>query len=182
MTDSVSSSQNQSQSVSDEQWMQLAMNYAQSAANEQEVPVGAVLVRDGKLLAAAGNRPIADCDPTAHAEIRVLRAAAKNEANYRLPGTTLYVTLEPCTMCVGAIVHARVSRLVFAAREPKAGAIVSQNKLLEHVAMNTSVTVTEGVLAEESSQLLSGFFESRREHKRHLKNELKSLLSKKEKD
>lgn len=167
------------QAVSDEKWMQLALDYAKQSAAEGEVPVGAVLVRDGELLAAAGNRPIIESDPTAHAEIRVLRAAALKEANYRLPATTLYVTLEPCTMCVGAIVHARVGRLVFGAREPKAGAIVSQNNLLNHSAMNTTVSFSEGVLAEECSAVLSDFFEMRREQKRQLKNELKSALDRK---
>lgn len=179
MTEATSSPQALKLTESDKKWMKLALEYAQSAADENEVPVGAVLVRNEELLAGAGNRPIADCDPTGHAEIRVLRAAAEKESNYRLPGTTLYVTLEPCTMCVGAIVHARVSRVVFAAREPKAGAIVSQNKLLEHASMNSFVSFTEGVLAEESSQLLTRFFETRREHKRQLKNKLKSLLDKK---
>ncbi|MFV1873741.1 MAG: tRNA adenosine(34) deaminase TadA [Oleiphilus sp.] len=162
--------------ATDEDWMRLALDYAESAAEQNEVPVGAVLVRNGELLAAAGNRPIADCDPTGHAEIRAIRFAAKKEENYRLPGSTLYVTLEPCTMCVGALIHARISRVVFAAREPKAGAIVSRNRLLEHDAMNTSVNYSEGILSEESSQLLSGFFERRREQKRQLKSELKKLI------
>lgn len=164
------------QAVADEKWMLLALDYAKKAAEEGEVPVGAVLVRNDKLLAAAGNRPIIECDPTGHAEIRVLRDAALKGANYRLPGTTLYITLEPCTMCVGAIVHARVNRVVFAAREPKAGAIISQHNLLNHPAMNTSVSFTEGVLADECSTVLTDFFEKRREQKRQLKNELKFLL------
>lgn len=167
------------QALFDEKWMNLALEYAQKSAEEGEVPVGAVLVRDNKLIAAAGNRPIAECDPTGHAEIRTLREAALKEANYRLPASTLYITLEPCTMCVGAIIHARVSRVVFGAREPKAGAIVSQNDLLNHSAMNTSVSFTEGVLANKCSAVLTGFFEMRREQKRRLKNELKSLLDKK---
>ena len=167
------------QAVSDENWMRLALDYAKKSAEEGEVPVGAVLVRNEELLAAAGNRPIIECDPTGHAEIRVLRAAALKEANYRLPATTLYVTLEPCTMCVGAIVHARVSRLVFGTREPKAGAVVSQNNLLNHSAMNTSVSFSEGVLADECRALLTEFFELRREQKRELKKALKSVLVKK---
>ena len=164
----------------DEKWMQLALEYAKQSAEEGEVPVGAVLVRNDDLLAAAGNRSISECDPTGHAEIRVLREAALKEANYRLPATTLYISLEPCTMCVGAIVHARVGRVVFGAREPKAGAVVSQNNLLSHSAMNTSVSFTEGVLADQCSAVLTDFFERRREQKRRLKNELKSLLDKKE--
>ncbi|MFT6029269.1 MAG: tRNA(adenine34) deaminase [Oleiphilaceae bacterium] len=167
------------QAASDEKWMQLALDYAKKSAEEGEVPVGAVLVRHNDLLAVAGNRPIIECDPTGHAEIRVLRAAALKDANYRLPGTTLYVTLEPCTMCVGAIVHARVNRVVFGAREPKAGAIVSQNNLLNHSAMNTLVSFSEGVLADECSAVLTVFFEMRREQKRLLKNELKSVLDEK---
>tara|TARA_R110001592_G_scaffold60360_3_gene183461 strand:+ start:92 stop:622 length:531 start_codon:yes stop_codon:yes gene_type:complete len=172
--------QNMNEQVeSDEKWMQLALDYAKKSAEEGEVPVGAVLVRNDELLAAAGNRPIIECDPTGHAEIRVLRAAALKEANYRLPATTLYVTLEPCTMCVGALVHARVGRVVFGAREPKAGAIVSQNNLLNHSAMNTSVSYTEGVLVDECSAVITDFFEMRRKQKRQLKNELKSVLDKK---
>jgi tRNA(adenine34) deaminase len=167
------------QTASDEKWMQLALDYAKKSAEEGEVPVGAVLVRNDELLAAEGNRPIIECDPTGHAEIRVLRTAALKDANYRLPGTTLYVTLEPCTMCVGAIVHARVNRVVFGAREPKAGAIVSQNNLLNHSAMNTSVSFSEGILADECSAVLTAFFELRRAQKRLLKNELKSVLYKK---
>jgi tRNA(adenine34) deaminase len=166
------------QVISDEKWMQLALDYAKQSAEEGEVPVGAVLVRHDELLAAAGNRPINECDPTGHAEIRVLRQAALKDANYRLPGTTLYVTLEPCTMCVGAIVHARVARVVFGTREPKAGAIVSQNNLLSHSAMNTSVSFSEAVLADDCSVVLTSFFERRREYKRKLKQELKSLLDK----
>lgn len=170
------------QTASDEKWMQFALDFAKKSAEEGEVPVGAVIVRDDKLLAAEGNRPIIECDPTGHAEIRAIRSAALKEANYRLPKTTMYVTLEPCTMCVGAIIHARIGRVVFGAREPKAGAIVSQNNLLNHSAMNTSVSFTEGILADECSAILTGFFEMRRAQKRQLKNELKSLLDKKESD
>lgn len=166
-------------SASDEKWMRLALEYAHQSAEEGEVPVGAVLVRNNEFVSGAGNRPILECDPTGHAEIRALREAALNEANYRLPGTTLYITLEPCTMCVGAIIHARVNRVVFGAREPKAGAIVSQNNLLNHPAMNTSVLFTEGILGAECGAVLSDFFAKRREQKRHLKNELQSLLDKK---
>lgn len=171
---------NNEQTESDEKWMQLALEYAKQAAEDGEVPVGAVLVRNDELLAAAGNRPISECDPTGHAEIRVLRDAALREANYRLPDTTLYVTLEPCTMCVGAIIHARVSRVVFGSREPKSGAVISQNNLLNHSSMNTTVSFSEGVLAEECGAVLTDFFEMRREQKRQLKIELQSLLAKKE--
>lgn len=158
-------SPNESQE-SDEKWMKLALHFAQQSAEEGEVPVGAVLVKDGELIAAAGNRCIAGHDPTGHAEIRTLRQAAESVGNYRLPGSTLYVTLEPCTMCVGAIVHARVDRVVFGAREPKAGAVVSQNTLFDHPAMNTTVLVSEGVLETQCSQILSDFFEMRRQQKR----------------
>lgn len=170
---------NNHQAVADKKWMLLALEYAKQSSAEGEVPVGAVLVRDNELLSAAGNRPISECDPTGHAEIRVLRNAALKEANYRLPDTTLYITLEPCTMCVGAIIHARVSRVVFGAREPKSGAVVSQNNLLNHASMNTTVAFSEGVLSEECGAVLTRFFNMRREQKRQLKNELKSLLDKK---
>ena len=150
----------------DKYWMRVALQQAELSAQMGEVPVGAVLVRDGRLLAAAGNQPISLSDPSAHAEIRVLREAAQQENNYRLPGSTLYVTLEPCTMCVGAIVHARVSRLVFAALEPKAGAVVSQNNLLDQPYMNSHVAYEGGVLADTASQLLTQFFEARRAQKK----------------
>ncbi len=154
---------------SDETWMRHALVLAQRAASEGEVPVGAVLVRDGEVLGEGFNAPISGCDPTAHAEIQALRAAASSLANYRLPGATLYVTIEPCTMCVGALIHARISRLVFGAREPKAGAVVSQNNLLAHPAMNTQISYAEGVLADECSALISRFFAQRREQKREQK-------------
>lgn len=159
----------------DKYWMRVALQQAEQAASLGEVPVGAVLVHDGRMLAAAGNQPIALHDPCAHAEIRVLREAAKLVENYRLPGSTLYVTLEPCTMCVGAIVHARVSRLVFGALEPKAGAVVSQNNLLDQPYMNSRVLYQSGVLAEEAGHLLSAFFESRRAQKKQEKSEKLSV-------
>lgn len=153
----------------DKYWMRVALQQAEQAARIGEVPVGAVLVLDGRMLAAAGNQPIGLHDPCAHAEIRVLREAAALQENYRLPGSTLYVTLEPCTMCVGAIVHARVSRLVFGAFEPKAGAIVSQNNLLDQAYMNSHVLYQGGVMAEEAGRLLTAFFESRRAQKKQEK-------------
>ena len=143
-------------------WMQQALTLAQQAAARGEVPVGAVLVRDGAVLGEGFNQPISSHDPTAHAEIVALRAAALAERNYRLPGTTLYVTLEPCTMCVGALIHARVARLVFAAREPRAGAVCSQHQLCEHPAYNHRLAWSEGVLAEASSAMLTSFFRQRR--------------------
>jgi tRNA(adenine34) deaminase len=150
-------------SNSDSDWMQQALAQARIAAELGEVPVGAVLVdADGCLLAAGHNKPISSCDPSAHAEIVVLRKAALMLENYRLPGTTLYVTLEPCTMCVGALVHARVKRLVYAAREPRSGAIESAQQLFETGDYNHRPEVEGGLLAAESSALLTTFFKARR--------------------
>jgi tRNA(adenine34) deaminase len=150
-------------SSSDSHWMQRALAQARIAAELDEVPVGAVLVdADGCLLAAGHNQPISACDPSAHAEIVVLRKAALALDNYRLPGTTLYVTLEPCTMCVGALVHARVKRLVYAAREPRSGAIESAQQLFETGEYNHRPEIEGGLLATESSALLTAFFKARR--------------------
>ena len=142
--------------------MQLALEQARLAESQGEVPVGAVLVSGEALVAAAYNAPISGCDPSAHAEIAVLRKAAGQLHNYRLPTSTLYVTIEPCTMCMGAIIHSRVQRVVFGAREPRAGAVVSQLKLAEQDFYNHRVEVTEGVLADECGALVSSFFRSRR--------------------
>jgi tRNA(adenine34) deaminase len=150
-------------SMTDADWMQQALDQARIAAGMNEVPVGAVLVdADGQLLAAGHNQPISSCDPSAHAEIVTLRAAALRLHNYRLPNTTLYVTLEPCTMCVGALVHARVKRLVYAAREPRSGAIESAQQLFETGEYNHRPEVEGGLLAAESSALLTAFFKARR--------------------
>ncbi len=146
----------------DVRWMRRALELARQAADLGEVPVGAVLVRDGVCLGEAYNQPIGTCDPTAHAEMLALRHGASRAANYRLPGTTLYVTIEPCTMCIGAIIHARVARLVFAAREPRAGAVTSHLQLLDQGHYNHRVSWCEGVLAEESAGLLREFFRARR--------------------
>lgn len=148
--------------VQHEHWMALALEQAKISAEAGEVPVGAVLVADNELLAAAHNAPIASQDPTAHAEIRVLRQASQSRGNYRLPGTTLYVTIEPCTMCVGALIHARVERLVFGAREPRAGAVVSQQRLLEAGYYNHGIKVIEGILADSCGQIMQAFFRDRR--------------------
>jgi tRNA(adenine34) deaminase len=149
--------------VSDAAWMQQALAQAQIAAERDEVPVGAVLVdAAGELIAAGHNQPISACDPSAHAEIVVLRAAAQKLGNYRLPDTTLYVTLEPCTMCVGALVHARVGRLVYGAVEPKTGAIESAQRLFETGKFNHQPELEAGVLANECSALLSQFFAKKR--------------------
>jgi len=142
--------------------MRHALRLAQRAADEGEVPVGAVIVRDNVLLAEGWNRPISAHDPTAHAEIMALRAAGSAAANYRLPGTTLYVTLEPCVMCAGAIVHARVERVVYAASDPRVGAAGSAFSLLDNERFNHAVAVQGGVLAEECGGLLKGFFKARR--------------------
>ena len=150
-------------SNSDSDWMQQALAQARIAAELGEVPVGAVLVdADGCLLAAGHNQPISSCDPSAHAEITTLRAAALKLNNYRLPNTTLYVTLEPCTMCVGALVHARIKRLVYAASEPRSGAIESAQKLFETGEYNHRPEVDGGLLAAVSSALLTTFFKARR--------------------
>jgi len=149
--------------VSDAAWMQQALAQAQIAAERDEVPVGAVLVDSaGELIAAGHNQPISANDPSAHAEIVVLRAAAQKLGNYRLPDTTLYVTLEPCTMCVGAMVHARVGRLVYGAVEPKTGAIESAQQLFESGRFNHRPELKTGVLANECSALLSQFFAKKR--------------------
>jgi len=146
----------------DEKWMQVALAEAGRAGEAGEVPVGAVIVRDGALLASAHNSPISANDPTAHAEILAIRAAAAAAGNYRLAGTTLYVTLEPCLMCAGAILHARIDRLVFGAADPKGGAAVSCWRLFEDRRLNHSVAVTGGVLGEVCGEILSGFFREKR--------------------
>ena len=146
----------------DERGMRRALELAQQAELQGEVPVGAVLVIDEQSVGEAFNAPISGCDPTAHAEIAALRAAATSLANYRLPQSTLYVTLEPCTMCFGAMMHARVQRLVFGAREPRAGAVFSQLELAGQDFYNHSIEVVEGVLQEECSALLTDFFKRRR--------------------
>lgn len=144
-------------------FMRRALACAEAAAVAGEVPVGAVLVDDqGQVLAEAGNGPIAAHDPTAHAEILVLRAAAARAGNYRLPGTTLYVTLEPCAMCTGAMVHARVARVVYAAADPRTGACGSVFDIARSPALNHRLEITSGVLAEASAALLKGFFADRR--------------------
>ena len=149
--------------MSDAAWMRQALAQAQIAAERDEVPVGAVLVDSaGELIAAGHNQPISASDPSAHAEIIVLRAAAQKLGNYRLPDTTLYVTLEPCTMCVGALVHARVGRLVYGAAEPKTGAIESAQRLFETGKFNHQPHIESGVLAKECSTLLSRFFAKKR--------------------
>lgn len=142
--------------------MRRALELAARAEVDGEVPVGAVLVKDGEIVGEGWNRPIGESDPTAHAEIDALRNAAARLGNYRLPGTTLYATLEPCAMCAGAIVHARVARLVFAATDPKAGAAGSIIDIFALQALNHRVEVEAGLLADEAAQLLKRFFAGRR--------------------
>lgn len=146
----------------DEHWMRRALELALRAEAEGEVPVGAVLVRGDEVLGEGWNRPIGAHDPSAHAEMIALRAAAATVGNYRLPETTLYVTLEPCVMCAGAIVHARVKRLVFAAADPRAGAVESVYDIIARPQLNHGVEWRGGVLQDESAALLRRFFRSRR--------------------
>jgi len=146
----------------DAQFMAEALEQARLGAQLGEVPVGAVLVRDGEVLGRGFNQPIASRDPSAHAEMVALRAAARAVDNYRLPGSTLYVTLEPCSMCAGLIVHARVARLVYAASEPRAGVASSRGQFFQQDFLNHRVLVEGGLLAEESAELLRGFFRARR--------------------
>lgn len=142
--------------------MGVALEEAQRAGDEGEVPVGAVLVSGGKVIGRGRNRPIALSDPTAHAEILAIRQGANLTGNYRLPGTTLYVTVEPCPMCAGALIQARVKRLVYGAEDPKAGGVRSLYFLLEDERLNHRVEVTAGVLLEECREVLRRFFQERR--------------------
>ena len=154
--------ENENFSTLDEKWMKLAIQQATLAEKIDEVPVGAVLVQDEQLIAGAHNQPIINHDPTAHAEIQVLRAAGKKLSNYRLPNTTLYVTLEPCTMCLGAMIHARVSRVVFGAYDPKTGVCGSCQDLSTSACFNHNIEIKGGILASECKDLLQRFFKNRR--------------------
>lgn len=145
-----------------EEWMQVALELAREAARHDEVPVGAVVVRENQIIGRGFNQPISGHDPTAHAEIMALRDAAQTMGNYRLPGCTLVVTVEPCTMCAGALVHARIEQLIFGAREPRAGAVCSSSRVLDNPGLNHKVTVIEGVLEKECKALMSAFFQERR--------------------
>ncbi|MCF8053668.1 MAG: tRNA adenosine(34) deaminase TadA [Deltaproteobacteria bacterium] len=146
----------------DEQYLRLALKEARRALQKNEVPIGAVAVCGGKVTAKAHNQTISKNDPTAHAEVLALRKAAKAVGNYRLTATTLYVTIEPCAMCVGALLHARIKRLVFGATEPKGGCVVSKVQLLTPGLFNHQIAVTGGVLSEECAAILSGFFQQKR--------------------
>ncbi|WP_374962666.1 tRNA adenosine(34) deaminase TadA [Spongiibacter tropicus] len=153
----------------DEYWMQRAIALAEQADTFNEVPVGAVIVRDGALLGEGFNQPISSCDPSAHAEILALRQAALAADNYRLPGATLYVTIEPCAMCAGAIIHSRIERVVFAATEPKAGAVCSHIQLFDQAQMNHRVQWQGGILADEATTVMQAFFNRRRAEKKQLR-------------
>jgi tRNA(adenine34) deaminase len=148
--------------VSDFDTMQAALAQARRAAEAGEVPIGAVVLHNGEIIATGQNRVLRDLDPTAHAEVVAMRAAATALGNYRLLGCTLYVTLEPCAMCAGAMIHARLDRLVFAAADPKAGAAGSVLSVLNHPQLNHQMQVEQGIAAEESSELLRSFFRERR--------------------
>ena len=146
----------------DEKWMELALEQAKLAEKIGEVPVGAVLIQNNRLIAQAHNQPIVNNDPTAHAEIQVLRAAGKELDNYRLPDTTLYVTLEPCTMCLGAMIHARVSRVVFGAYDSKTGVCGSCQDLSTSTCFNHTIEIQGGILSSECKDVLQRFFKNRR--------------------
>ena len=145
-----------------EPFMREALAEARRAGEAGEVPVGAVVVIDGQIVGRGGNQPIGASDPTAHAEIVALRDAARRVGNYRLPGSTLYVTVEPCLMCVGAMIHARIDTLVFGAIEPKSGAVESTQRAHEHAAFNHRLTVVSGVLENDARALMQEFFRQRR--------------------
>lgn len=155
----------------DHYWMQRALLLAKESETSGEVPVGAVLTFEDRLIGEGHNKPISSSDPTAHAEIVALRQGASQMKNYRLPNTTLYVTLEPCVMCFGAIIHARVQRVVFGAYDPKAGAVHSVFQLGTAKSFNHQVACAGGLLQEPCQQILSDFFQKRREQKRIAKSE-----------
>ncbi len=148
--------------ISDGEAMEAALGEARDAAAAGEVPIGAVVVREGAIVGRGQNRVLRDNDPTAHAEIVAMREAAAALGNYRLNGCTLYVTLEPCAMCAGAMIHARIERLVYAAADPKAGAAGSVLSVLNHPRLNHQMVIEQGILAEESGELLRRFFRERR--------------------
>ena len=149
--------------MTDETCMRAALEQARQARQRDEVPVGAVVVLDAAIVGEGFNQPISSRDPTAHAEIVALREAARRVGNYRLTGATLYVTIEPCQMCVGAMVHARIGRVVYGATEPKAGAIESAMRAHEHPSLNHRMSATGGVLADECRTVIQEFFEARRQ-------------------
>ncbi len=147
---------------SDKIWMKIALDEARNSAQLGEVPVGAALILENKLLASAGNSPIISNDPSAHAEISAIRVACETIKNYRLPGSTLYVTLEPCMMCMGAIIHARIERLVFGAYDPKTGAVISCFQFGLATPLNHQIAFSGGILEDECSKLIKDFFRKKR--------------------
>lgn len=161
--------------ANDEQGMQFALQLAQQAYAANEVPVGAVVVYQGKVVGQGFNQPISTHDPSAHAEMVAIRQAAQSLGNYRLTGCILYVTLEPCTMCTGLLIHSRIQRLVYGATEPKAGAIASAIQLPQQPFYNHVLQIEQGVLEQECSTVLSDFFAMRREQKKSQKRQEKSL-------
>ncbi len=165
--------------LDDESWMRLALEAAKDAGAAGDVPIGAVVVGiDNQILAVAGNRTRRDLDPTAHAEIVALREAARAIGNYRLTGATVYSTIEPCAMCAGALIQARVARLVYGAVEPRAGAVESIFQILNHSSLNHQISWTANVLAEESRSLMQAFFRERRNQtKVEMRNEKQNLKS-----
>ena len=146
----------------DEKWMQIAISEANLAKSKDEIPVGAVLIQNNELIAQAHNQPISHNDPTAHAEIQVLRIAAKQQQNYRLVGSTIFVTLEPCAMCLGAMMHARIKRIVFGASDSKTGVCGSCANLTSEAFFNHKISVLGGILEKESKEILQSFFKLRR--------------------
>ena len=151
--------------VEHERWMQEALLLAKQAAAADEVPVGAIVVADGQIIGKGFNEPIRTCDPTAHAEIVAIRNASQAQKNYRLPKTTLYVTIEPCTMCLGAMIHARIDNVIFGAQEPRAGALVSHPSLLDAEYYNHQLSFLGGVLESDCAALMQSFFKARRNRK-----------------
>ena len=159
--------------IDDNFWMSHAIELAKRAAALGEVPVGAVIVKDGNIVSEAWNQPISGHDATAHAEVRAIRLAGEKLQNYRIPHTTLYITIEPCAMCLGAIVHARIARVVFGAPEPKAGMLLSNRALLDSGCFNHDVSWQGGVLADACRHVMSGFFKQRRAEKKKNKEQKK---------
>lgn len=157
----------------DQFWMREALLEAKKGWEKNEVPVGAVVVREGEIIARGHNQPISGCNPVAHAEILALQVAARTISNYRLMDCDLYVTLEPCTMCAGAIIHSRVRRVIFGAFEPKAGAVASVTQIFQQPQMNHRVEVTAGVLEQECSTMISDFFRARRQQIKEEKRRLR---------
>jgi tRNA(adenine34) deaminase len=149
--------------LNDDEYMRAALAQARGAAASGEVPVGAIVVLDGAIIGEGGNRPIGSHDPTAHAEIAAIRQASQRTGNYRLTGATLYVTIEPCLMCVGAMIHARIARVVYGAPEPKAGALESAMRAHEHPSLNHRIEVSGGVLEAECRDLMQAFCAGRRQ-------------------